>query len=147
MRLPTFAQLRRFVAVEGWQDKDALSRKKAGDHHRYVFTTPTGERLYTRISHGRGQIRDPGLFEHILRDQLKVEAEQFWAAVDRGEAPRRPTPASAVAGPGAMDAKLARALITKAGLSPGDLVGLSQDDAVRLWQEWLASGGGAPPGP
>ena len=146
MRLPTFAQLRRFVAVEGWQDKDALSRKKTGDHHRYVFTTPTGERLYTRVSHGRGQIRDPGLFEHILRDQLKVEAEQFWAAVERGEVPRAPWPASALAGAGALDARLARALLTKAGLSPSELVGLSQDDAVRLWREWITSGG-ASPGP
>ena len=58
MRLPTYQELIRFVDVEGWE----------GNHHRFFFTTPTGERLYTRVSHGRGQINNLDLFQHILRD-------------------------------------------------------------------------------
>jgi hypothetical protein len=92
MRLPTYAQVRKFVEVEGWEDKDKASGKRTGDHHRYVFTTPSGDRLMTRVSHGSGQIGDRDLFAHILRDQLQATEEQFWDAVDSGTRPKRPTP-------------------------------------------------------
>ena len=60
MRLPTYKQLRRFVEVEGWEDKDKKSQKKTGDHHRYVFTTPKGERLYTRNAEKLELVLVPG---------------------------------------------------------------------------------------
>lgn len=139
MRLPTYKELKRYMEVEGWEDKDALSHKKKGDHHRYVFTTPTGERLYTRISHGNEQIYSPELFGAILRDQLRIDEIQFWAAVDKGIRPRRPLPASAPEHDG-IDAKLARNLITKVRMSPQDLAGITQSEAVIIWNEWLSSG-------
>lgn len=139
MRLPTYKELRRYLEVEGWEDKDKKSNKKKGDHHRYVFTTPTGERLYTRVSHGNEQIYDPDHFTRILRDQLCIDELQFWAAVDKGIKPRRPTPVSAAQHEG-IDVKLARNLITKVGLNPAALVDMSQADAVLIWQEWLNSG-------
>jgi hypothetical protein len=141
VRLPTFAELRRFVAVEGWEDRDRASHRKTGDHHRYVFTTPTGERLMTRVSHSTGQIGDRDLFAHILRDQLQVDAGQFWAAVDHSVAPTRPQPEGpAVDGP-SLDAKLVRNLLTKVRVPPAELAAMSAEEAVRRWQDWLA---GAP---
>ena len=139
MRLPTFKELKRYVEVEGWEDKDALSQKKKGDHHRYVFTTPTGERLYTRISHGNEQIYSQELFGAILRDQLRIDEAQFWGAVDKGIKPLRPKLATTPQHEG-IDAKLARNLITKVGMSPADLAGIDQSDAVKIWNEWLSSG-------
>lgn len=138
MRLPTFHELIRFVQIEGWEDKDKKSGKKKGDHHRYVFTTPTGERLYTRISHGKGQINDPDLFQHILRDQLGINADQFWAAVDHGVKPTRQSPNS-IQMSGALDAKLVRNLISKVNVSTKQLEAMTQQEAVSLWQEWLAT--------
>lgn len=140
MRLPSFQELVRYVQVEGWEDKDKRSGKKTGDHHRYVFTTPTGERLFTKVSHGHGQIHDRGLFEHILREQLCIDEDQFWAAVDRGVQPTRPshTPTNAE---GALDAKLVRNLLTKVKIAPSQLVGMSRDEALKLWQEWLSTNG------
>lgn len=138
MRLPTFQELIRFVQIEGWEDKDKRSGKKTGDHHRYVFTTPTGERLYTRISHGKGQIYNPDLFQHILRDQLSINADQFWAAVDHGVKPVRQSPTSMQVS-GALDAKLVRNLITKVNVSTKQLETMTQPEAISLWQEWLAS--------
>lgn len=138
MRLPTFQELIRFVEVEGWEDKDKKAGKKKGDHHRYVFTTPTGERLYTRISHGRGQIHNPNLFEHILRDQLGIDGIQFWAVVDDGVKPVRQSPTSMQMS-GALDAKLVRNLITKVKINPIQLEAMTQQEAVSLWQEWLAT--------
>jgi len=140
VRLPTYAELRRFVEVEGWTDKDAQAGKKKGDHHRYVFTTPSGERLFTRISHGRGQYQDPDLFQHILRDQLQIDEAAFWLAVDQGVVPNRPLPGNSSVGADAIDGKLARNLIVKVGLEPGALVGMTQEQAVARWQEWLTAG-------
>ncbi|MBC7463385.1 MAG: hypothetical protein H7227_03880 [Actinobacteria bacterium] len=140
MRLPTHKELNRYVEVEGWEDKDKKSDKKKGDHHRYVFTTPTGERLYTRVSHGKGQIFDQELFNRIWRDQLCIDEGQFWAAVDKGIRPVRPTPTSSPPHHG-IDAKLAKNLITKVGLNPSELDEMSQEDGVRTWNEWLISGG------
>lgn len=140
MRLPTFKELNRYVEVEGWEDKDKKSDKRKGDHHRYVFTTPLGERLYTRISHGKGQIFDQELFIRILRDQLCIDEKQFWAAMDKGIHPVRPTLSFGLPHIG-IDAKLAKNLITKVGLDSGKLAEMSQEDGVRMWNEWLMSGG------
>ena len=138
MRLPTYKDLKRFVEVEGWDDKDQKSNQKKGDHHRYVFTTPTGERLFTRVSHGNDQIGDPDLFARILRDQLCIDEDQFWNAVDRGIRPVRLSQAR-VRQFDVIDAKLARNLITKVGLKPEDMVGLTQKMAEEIWQKWLSA--------
>lgn len=138
MRLPTYQELMRFVQVEEWEDRDKKAGKKKGNHHRFVFTTPTGERLYTRISHGKGQINSPDLFQHILRDQLGIDESQFWAAVERGEKPVRPSHAL-IQTNGALDAKLVRNLITKVKVSPNELVGMNEQVAISLWQEWLTT--------
>jgi hypothetical protein len=141
VRLPTFAQLRKFVEVEGWDDKDELSSKRTGDHHRYVMTTPTGERLMTRVSHGVGQIADRDLFAHILRDQLQVTEAQFWDAVENGVRPERPKPPGPDrAGGPSIDAKLAKNLLTKVGMTQPELIGLTQPEAVAIWQHWLTTG-------
>ena len=138
MRLPTFNELIRFVQVEGWEDKDKKSEKKKGNHHRYVFTTPTGERLYTRISHGKGRIYNPHLFQHILRDQLGIDGDQFWAAVDHGIKPVRQSP-TAMQMSGSLDAKLVRNLITKVKVNPNQLMEMTQHEAISLWQDWLTT--------
>ena len=138
MRLPTYKELKRFVEIEGWEDKDEKSKKKKGDHHRYTFTTPMGEILFTRISHGSDQIQDPDLFAHILRDQLCIDEDQFWRAVDKGLKPSRLSPLH-IEQVGAIEAKLARNLINKVGMRPDELVGIDQQGAVGIWQEWLAS--------
>lgn len=139
MRLPTNKELKRYVEAEGWENKDQKAHKKTGDHFRYVFTTPTGERLFTRISHGSGQIGNPDLFASILRDQLCIDEEQFWSAVDKGVRPIRPSHAQAKH-EDALDAKLARNLIKKVGLRPEELIGMSAPRAEKIWQEWLATG-------
>ena len=138
MRLPTFQELFHFVQVEGWEDKDKKSEKKKGDHHRYVFTIPTGGRLYTRNSPGKGQIYNSDLFQHILRDQLGISKDQFWAAVDHGIKPVRQSPTSMQIS-GALDAKLVRNLITKVKVSPIELESMTKQQAITLWQEWLIS--------
>lgn len=140
--MPTNADLRRFVENEGWQDKDKKSGKKKGDHHRYTLVLATGDVLFTRISHGSGAVDDPALFAEILRSQLKVTKDQFWACVKQGTPPPRPSAAPAPPS-NAIDAKLARNLLRKVGLTPADLARLDQLRAIDVWQRYLA--GEAPP--
>ncbi len=139
MRLPTYKELKRFVEVEGWEDKDKVSQKKKGDHYRYVFVTPAGEILYTRISHGSEQVHSQDLFKHILRDQLCIDENQFWDAVDKGIKPKRPTSTATPLNQG-IEAKLARNLLAKVGLSQNELADITQTEAVTIWTKWLSSG-------
>ena len=102
--------------------------------------TPTGERLYTRVSHGRGEIRSAGLFTNILQEQLRIDVEQFWDAVDNRVKPKRPMPTSTQQRSG-IELKLARNLMSKLGMDPKDFAKLTQEDAVKIWNGWLSSGG------
>jgi len=134
--MPTNSELRKFVTTEGWQDKDKKSGKKKGDHHRYILELLDGTVLYTRVSHGSGGIDDPSLFASILRTQLAVTEDQFWACVNRGILP--PRPGEAIATPvNAVNAGLARNLIKKVGLRPEDLEGLNQQRAIEIWNQFL----------
>ncbi len=136
--MPTNADLRKFVQTEGWQDKDKAAGRRTGDHRRYTFVLQDGDELYTRISHGAGGVDDPGLFARILRDQLRVTEQQFWACVNNGTLPPRPPAPTPTAPENALDAKLARNLLQKVGLTPAQLGGLSKDEAVKIWKDHLA---------
>lgn len=138
MKLPTYAQHRRFCEGEGWQDKDKAAGRPKGDHHRYVLTLSTGEQLYTRISHGTGSYHDPALWSYILRDQLRVTPDDFWACVDRGTLPPRPvadrrTPANAIPG------QLAWQLIKKAGVPEAVVRSMTKEQAVEALNHFLAT--------
>ena len=135
--MPTNAELRRFVQTEGWQDKDKGSGRRTGDHRRYVLVLEDGDTLYTRVSLGTGGVDDPALFAHILRDQLRVTEEQFWACVNTGTLPPRPQAPTLEEPDNALDAKLARNLLRNVGLTPTDLAGLSKARAVEIWNDHL----------
>lgn len=134
--MPTNAELRKFVDTEGWQDKDKAAGRRKGDHHRYLLVLADGTTLYTRISHGRGGVDDPKLFAAILRDQLQVTEEQFWACVRQGVKPPRPgatreRPANAI------DGKLAWRLHKQAGLSQQEIQTLTPDEALQRWLDYV----------
>jgi hypothetical protein len=142
MRLPTYQELRRFCAVDGWQDRDAARGAKTGDHFRYVKVLRDGTLLYTRVSHGRGSLRTTGLFRHILQVELRVTAEQFWEAVDKGVAPVRPGEVVPAAARPTLPYDLVRNLTDRAGMPLTDVLNMAKDEAVAAWQEWLAERGG-----
>lgn len=128
----------KFCETEGWsQVRDA--RGRSGTHHvTFELSTSDGCTLRTRISHPVDR-SDYGasMWSHILRDQLDVDEDAFWACVneyrtpDRGE-PERPTepiPAGVVA-----------ILLRDVGLSEAEVAGMTRDEAIARVNNFWTSG-------
>jgi len=121
--------LRRFCVVDGWvRAADAPGRRVSG---REVWTKrlPDGRVLHTAISKGRDE-HDVPLFARILKSQLHVTAAQFWMAIYKGEAPRRPGVRSSRPRGEPLPFVVVQRLLA-AGLSQSDLAGLGQAEAAR----------------
>lgn len=129
---------RKFVETEGWEIKGtARSSKRTGDHHRYTLALANGEILYTRVSHGTGQINDLRLVRSILRDQLRVAEVDFYRCVNKGVLPPRPEPALPDRPTQGIDAKLMRNLLRKVGLTPAQVGAMTKAEAARAWEDYL----------
>jgi hypothetical protein len=139
VRLPTYEQHRRFCEVDDWQDKDAVSKKKGGDHHRYVKVLPNGRGLFTRVSRGSGQYRNHDFWRHILREQLEVTEGEFWAAVESGIPPSRPRDEPAKPKGEAIPLSLVNCLRYVMQLSEREIASMTRAEAERVWQEWQES--------
>jgi hypothetical protein len=126
----------RFCQVEGWRRvRDAKGR--TGTHHvTYELALPDGQVLRTRISHPPDRTTyGPSLWAHILRDQLSVTQEVFWACVRDGISPDRGVPAVP---PEALPADLVHLLITRVGLAEAEVRQLTKPEAIaRLQQYWV----------
>ena len=132
---PTRKDHEAFCAAEGWlRVRDA--RGRTGTHHvTYELALPDGRVLRTRISHpvdrsGYG----PSLWGHILRDQLQVTEQEFWACVRENMKPERGAPEPPAT---ALPADLVHMLITRVGLPEAEVAAMSKDQAIaRLQQYW-----------
>ena len=132
---------RRFVETEHWEHKGtARAAQRTGDHHRYTLVLATGEVLYTRVSHGSGQIGDPGLVASILREQLRVSEDDFYRCVRDGVLPPRPQPPTADRPTESIDGKLMRNLVRKVGLNAEEIAVMTKAEAVQAWQDYLTGG-------
>lgn len=141
MRPLAHADHLKFVETEGWVKKTkARAGAKTGDHQRYTLTLATGEVLYTRGSHGSGQIDDPGLVAAVLRTQLQVTEDAFYACVNDGVLPPRPQPEAPDVPAEGIDASLMRNLVRKVGLSADQISKMTKEEAVAAWQEYLIGG-------
>jgi hypothetical protein len=135
--------VRRFCAVEGWEEKAKRARRKGGDHYAYTKPLLDGSVLYVQVSRGSGGYQDPDLVRFIFREELKVTPEEFWRAVDDGVPPNRgqegTTSPSAAGEPVPLD--LLRNLTTKAGYSVDAVLDMGKKDAVAAWATFLTQGG------
>jgi hypothetical protein len=133
---PTREAHERFCVTEGWRRvRDA--RGRTGTHHvTYELDLPDGSVLRTRISHpvdrsGYGK----GIWAHILRDQLDVSEQEFWACVRDGEKPDRGAP---LLDKEALPAEMVHLLIARVGLSEKEVAEMTREEAiVRLQQYWI----------
>jgi hypothetical protein len=130
-----------FCQIEEWRRvRDA--RGRTGTHHvTYELDLVDGRILRTRVSHPVDRTDyGPGMWKHILRDQLDVAEPAFWACVRDGVKPARGTPEPPA---GALPADLVYMLISRAGLAESEVAGMTKDEAVaRLQRHWTADPGG-----
>lgn len=134
---PTREDHDRFCKNEGWRRvRDA--RGRTGTHHvTYELDLPDGRTLRTRISHPPDRTTyGPGIWGHILRDQLGVSEQDFWACVREGVRPDRGVPEAPA---DALPADVVYLLINRVGLSEAHVATLTKADAVarlqRFWTE------------
>lgn len=86
---PTRRDHQQFCLKEGWtQVRNA--RGRGGHHVTFELNLPDGRVLRTRISPPPNrQSYGPSIWAHILRDQLDVNEEEFWACVREDTMPQR----------------------------------------------------------
>jgi hypothetical protein len=86
---PTRKDHQNYCLNEGWT-RVRNTRGKGGHHVTFELTLPDGRVLRTRISHPPNrQTYGPSMWAHILRDQLHVSEEEFWACVREKRVPQR----------------------------------------------------------
>ncbi|WP_433179487.1 cytotoxic translational repressor of toxin-antitoxin stability system [Actinoallomurus sp. CA-150999] len=125
-----------FCVTEGWR-RVRNARGRAGSHHvTYELDLPDGSILRTRISHPvdrSGYAKQ--LWAHVLRDQLNVSEQEFWACVRDGERPGRGAP---LPDKDALPADMVHLLITRVGVSEKEVAEMTREQAiVRLQRYWI----------
>jgi hypothetical protein len=136
---PTREDHERFCQAEGWvRVRDAKGR--TGTHHvTYELALWDGQVLRTRISHPPDRTAyGPAIWSHILRDQLKVDQEAFWACVREEKRPDRGAPAPP---PDALPADLVHLLLTRVGLTEDEVRRFSRPEAIARLQRYWTDGG------
>jgi len=135
---PTRNAHEQFCKNEGWpRMRDA--RGRAGTHHiTYELELPDGRILRTRVSHPPDRTTyGSSMWAHILRDQLDVAEEQFWACVRDGIRPDRGVPEIPAE---ALPADLVFLLVNRVGLAEADVAAMTRDDALARLQLFWTEG-------
>jgi hypothetical protein len=134
-RAPTRADHQRFCEVEGWR-LVRNARGRSGTHHvTYELPLHDGRVLRTRISHPPDRSTyGASLWAHILRDQLAVTDDEFWACVDRGKLPERGEPQQP---PAAIPSEVVYSLVVRFRVPEDEVARMTKTEAIaRLQQLW-----------
>ncbi|MGQ0576845.1 MAG: cytotoxic translational repressor of toxin-antitoxin stability system [Pseudonocardia sp.] len=132
---PTRKDHEQFCRIERWQlVRDA--RGRTGTHHVTYRLPLTNDRiLRTRISHPADRTgHGPGIWRHILRDQLHVTEDEFWTCLRDGVAPDRGSPDPPAA---ALPAELVHLLLARVHLTEPEIAAMTRAEALeRLRRHW-----------
>ena len=129
-------QHQQFCDIEGWVTVLNARGKPVAHHITYELALADGRILRTRVSRPANNDRyGPSLWTAILRDQLDVSEDAFWACVGSQVLPPRPgkEPASTSDG---LPASLVHQLKTSLRLTDREIAALSRDEAVALMTEF-----------
>ena len=125
-----------FCVLERWELVHGSTGKPVRHHRTYELVIPSGEILRTRISKPIDRTTySASMWSAILRDQLKVTADEFWDCVqnkvlpDRGGAVREPNPK-------ALPLRLLNELIERVGMTPEDAIQLTLEDALQRMNDY-----------
>ncbi len=124
-----------FVVNEGWQPV-ASTR-----HETYELDLADGRVLRTRISRPPNRTTyGARMWAHILRDQLDVTVDEFWACVSDGVAPDRAPDDVVEEVDDAIPVDVVTLLVGRVGLTRRDLVGMTRQQAIARLNEYWATG-------
>lgn len=128
---------RAFCETEGWALRTSARGKSGQDHVKFELGLADGSVLRTRISHPVNRSSyAPSMWNHILREQLMVDADTFWMCVTEGVVPLRSRPPAVKP---SLPASLVRQLIL-AGVAEKEIAGMSIENATaRMTAIWAAA--------
>ena len=132
---PTRADHKQFVVNERWQEVPSTH------HETYELDLPDGRVLRTRISRPPNKTTyGPRMWAHILRDQLDVTADEFWACVRDGVCPNRAPDDALEEIEDAIPVEVVNLLLGRVGLTRRDIAGMTRDEAIARLNEYWATG-------
>jgi hypothetical protein len=130
VKLARYDDVRTFCRVDGWARAGDAPGRRTRKHEVWVKELDDGSVLRCVVSKGRGEY-SPRMTGWIVRHELKVTQEEFWAAVRDGVAPARPHARETQPQGELLPLGLVRAL-EAAGHQTSDLRGLTLAEAKRL---------------
>ena len=134
----TRADHERFCTTEGWTERKRATGKRGSHHVNYELALPDGSVLFTRISHPVDRSDyGPAIWGHILRDQLQVSADEFWACVRDQVLPDRSRPAGLDE---AIPLGVVRTLTHQARIPEEDVRAMTKAQAIARLAEFYTTG-------
>lgn len=127
MRTPTWGEIERFCRIDGWRE----SRRT--NHVFFEKTLSDGTVLRAHRSFATGKTMSPGRFKDVLRSQLHVSEDDFWAALKTKEPVARPS--APPADQADLPAYFFPVLRDELHLSEAEIAELAPQDAERLVHE------------
>ena len=128
----------RFCQIEGWIEVTSATGSPVRHHQTFELVLDDRSIMRTRISRPVDRTSySRSMWSHILREQLAVSADEFWACVRNGVVP----PRSVVAQPDprALPLHVMNELITRLGMQPEAAGRLSRAQAAEAiagyWSE------------
>ena len=133
---PTRRDHARFCKVEGWRLVRSDVGRRSTHHETCEQELSDGSILRTRISRPPDRTNyGEALWGHILRDQLKVSAEEFWRCVQDGTPPDRGTRSGS-----GIPADLLYLLKHRVGLPDAILSEMTRQEAIERIQQYWTTG-------
>ncbi len=128
----------KFCTTEGWTERKRATGKRGTHHVNYEFALPDGRVLFTRISHPVDRTTyGSSMWSHILRDQLLVSRQQFWACVDDGVVPDRGQPERAQE---TIPVSVVRTLVNEAHIPEAAVRAMTKAEAIARLTEFYTTG-------
>ena len=137
-RPATRADHQSFCVIEGWVERRRATGKRGTHHVNYELAVPDGRILYTRISHPVDRTDyGPSIWGHILKDQLEVTSEEFWACVEDKTLPPRsqmPEPREVI------PMGVLRVLIQEARIPEAEVRAMTKAEAIQRLADFYTHG-------
>jgi hypothetical protein len=120
----------RFCRIEGWIEVTSATGTPVRHHQTFELVLDDGSILRTRISRPVERTTYSGsMWSHILRDQLAVTADEFWACAQQNIVPARS--AVSQSDPRALPLYVMNELVTRLGLQPEAAAALTPAEAAE----------------